>query len=338
MPTFKEHADLIRKGVSLHDKGDYDGAIRAYRRVLDDNPDDVNALYELGFSYFLNHDHANCILSATRGAAYQSMLQTEFQRLLGNCLDASGEPEKALRAFHSALEDNPTDHLLHYNLAITYQNLDNREKAIRHFKEAIKGNPNHASSHLGLSELYFAERYRIPALLASARFLILEPNSARTAFAMQTLHATLGAQTHQRDNKEIRIFMDPEARTDEGDFHQVRLFLSLDGVAALSDGRKDQTPLETTLRRLGRLFSFLGKVGGTAEGQQRSGFAWNHYVPYFGQLEERGFVEPFVHYTHQMVAWDGVDEWIDVNGERINDFLDWSLGYRDWPQASGVEQ
>ena len=101
VPTFEEHAYLIQKGISLHERGDYNGAIRAYRTVLDDNPNDVNALHELAFSYFENQDYANCVRTATNGTAYHSILQTQFQGVLGNCLNASGEPEKALGVFSS---------------------------------------------------------------------------------------------------------------------------------------------------------------------------------------------------------------------------------------------
>jgi len=50
--TLEEHAALIKKSVALHDEGDYDGAIKTYQEILRENPDDVSAQYELGFSYF----------------------------------------------------------------------------------------------------------------------------------------------------------------------------------------------------------------------------------------------------------------------------------------------
>ena len=340
VPTFEKHAELIRNGISLHDNGDYNGAIGAYRTVLDDNPDDVSALYELAFSYFVNQDYANCIRSATKGTAYHSMLQTQFQGVLGNCLDASGEPEKALRVYHLGLEESPMDHLLHYNVAITYQNLGKSDEAILHFKKAINSNPHHAGSHLALSEYYLAHGYRIPALLASARFLILEPDSARVEIAMSTLHSILRAQTIQVDDKRIRIFMNSDAKTDEGNFRPAELALSLAEAeaSALSEEGKDQSPLKATLHRFGKLFGFLGRFGEMAKGQQQNGFAWDHYVSYFGQVEEMGFIEPFVYYTHQTVAWEGIEDWIDANDGRIEDFLEWSRNYQDWPWTPNPEQ
>ena len=79
-------------------------------------------------------------------------------------------------------------------------------------------------------------------------------------------------------------------------------------------------------------------MGKALKGQQQRGFAWDHYAPYFGQLAERDFVEPFVYHTHQLVSWNGIDEWIDSNEAQIDDFLDWSRDYQDWPWIPNPEQ
>ena len=318
VPTFEEHVVLIRKGISLHDEGDYDGAIKAYRQVLNENPDDIAALYELTFSYFKKKDYTNCIRSAKNGTEYLSKIQTHFYATWGSCLDESGKPKKAVKVYRSALRQSPTEHLLHYNLAVTYRNLEKSKEAVRHFKKAIDNNPNHASSHIALAEQYVAQGHRMPALLAFARFLILEPDSGRSGVALQSLHPILGGQASQDGDNKITIFMNPDANTDEGDFTSAELILSMTGAAGLLPESKDQTPLEKTLDRFGLLFTFFNA---SAAEQEQRGFAWDHYVPYFGELEERGFTEPFVYHTGSSgflvarseiesaaVEVDGVDE------------------------------
>lgn len=335
VPTFEKHVALIQKGISLHDEGDYDGAIKAYRQVLDENPDDISALYELAFAYFKKKDYTNCIQSAKSGTEYLSKMQALFYVAWANCLDESGKPNKAVKLYRSALRQSPTDHLLHYNLAVTYKNLEKSKEAVRHFKKAIDNNPNHAGSHLALAEQYVAQGHRIPALLAFARFLILEPDSGRSGVALQSLHSILAGLISQGGDNNITIFLNPDVNTDEGDFLSAEMVLSVYTVAGLLPESKDQTPLMNTLDRFGAIFSFFGKID--AEKEQR-GFAWDHYVPYFAELEEFGFTEPFVYHTHQIVAWDGIGEWIDANGEQMEKFLNWSGAYRDWPVAAASEQ
>lgn len=335
VPTFEKHVALIQKGISLHDEGDYDGAIEAYRRVLDENPDDISALYELAFTYFKKKDYTNCIRTAKSGTEYFSELLAHFYVVWGSCLDESGKPNKAVKIYRSALRQSPTDHLLHYNLAVTYKNLGKSKEAVRHFKKAIDNNPNHAGSHLGLAEQYVAQDHRIPALLAFARFLTLEPDSPRSGVALQSLHQVLAGQTSQDGGNNITIFLNPDANNDEGDFLAAEIILSATVAAEHLPESKDQTPLMNTLDRFGSLFTFFGKID--AEKEQR-GFAWDHYVPYFAELEELGFTEPFVYHTHQIVAWDGIGEWIDANGEQMENFLSWSRAYREWPVAAATEQ
>ena len=335
VPTFEKHVALIQKGISLHDEGDYDGAIEAYRRVLDENPDDISALYELAFTYFKKKDYTNCIRTAKSGTEYFSELLAHFYVVWGSCLDESGKPNKAVKIYRSALRQSPTDHLLHYNLAVTYKNLGKSKEAVRHFKKAIDNNPNHAGSHLGLAEQYVAQDHRIPALLAFARFLTLEPDSPRSGVALQSLHQVLAGQTSQDGGNNITIFLSPDANNDEGDFLAAEFILSATVAAEHLPESKDQTPLMNTLDRFGSLFTFFGKIDAEKE---RHGFAWAHYVPYFAELKELGFTEPFVYHTHQIVAWDGIGEWIDANGEQMEKFLSWSRAYREWPVAAATEQ
>jgi cytochrome c-type biogenesis protein CcmH/NrfG len=47
-PRNPAHRRLVEEGVQLNDLGDYNAAVRRFEQVLEDNPNDVGALYELG--------------------------------------------------------------------------------------------------------------------------------------------------------------------------------------------------------------------------------------------------------------------------------------------------
>src|ERR1041384_3213851 len=71
-PTTEKHEPLIRDGIALHDKGNYDGAIAKYQEVLAENPDDALALYEISYSYSAKGDHQKSLDYAYKGAQYRS--------------------------------------------------------------------------------------------------------------------------------------------------------------------------------------------------------------------------------------------------------------------------
>ena len=49
--TTPEHEAIVRAGIELHDKGQFDAAIAKYQEVLAKSPTDVTAMFELAFSY-----------------------------------------------------------------------------------------------------------------------------------------------------------------------------------------------------------------------------------------------------------------------------------------------
>src|SRR6267378_958663 len=91
-PSTESQKQLIKEGVALHDRGDYDAAISRYEQVLRENPANVLALYELSFSYFLKKDCQKSLEMAFKAARYKSDLLGEIYGEIGNCQDDLGKP------------------------------------------------------------------------------------------------------------------------------------------------------------------------------------------------------------------------------------------------------
>src|SRR5215470_1124933 len=120
VPTLEKHTALIREGISLHDRGDYDGAIRKYQEVLSENPDDITAIYEMGFSYFARRDYKQSLETAYKGVQYKSKSLPGFYTLIGNNLDQLNDHEKAIKAYKAGINLFPDYGQLHFNLAVAY--------------------------------------------------------------------------------------------------------------------------------------------------------------------------------------------------------------------------
>ncbi|HEX6625621.1 MAG TPA: tetratricopeptide repeat protein [Pyrinomonadaceae bacterium] len=334
VPETEQQIATIREGVALHDRGDYDGAIRKYEEVLKENPASVRALYELAFAYSLKKNHKKSIEIAYRGAQYKWDEIGLFYQLIGNNLDATGEPKKAIEVYKAGLKHAPRMGLLHFNMAVTYRGMGNPEEARKSLKNSLALNPGHASSHLLLALTFFQTGYRAPALFAAARFLTLEPATERSGVALRIAQEVMGGGATQGKNpNEINIFMNMNSKKDEGDFGAIEVLLGLSKAVALTEEGKDKNKGKTEAQLLVEQYdTVLAVVGEQTEGKKQSAFVFKYYVPYFVELKQRGFVEPFVHYTHQRVL-EGSAQWVAENSGRVMQFLSWSKNYK-WPEEA----
>ena len=138
MPT---RAELMQKGIALHQAGDIEGAERCYRKVLRAAPGEFGALYYCG------------LLEAQRGR-YQEALRllshavridarsAEAHANLGNVLSALNRNAEALASFDRALAIQPHSAQLHYNRGNALLALDRNEEALASYDRVLAMLPN----------------------------------------------------------------------------------------------------------------------------------------------------------------------------------------------------
>lgn len=325
-PTTEKQKALINEGVVLHDRGDYDGAIAKYQEVLKENPDNIHALYEMGFSLMMKKDYKKSLETAYKGAQYKSDLLSRFYVSIGNNLDYLGESKKSVEVYKKGIELAPTESLLYFNLAVTYLNMNKPDDAKANLKKAAQFNPNHPSSHLYLGTIFSKTGYNIPALFALSRFMVLEPKSERASAAFPMLkQSLLGGASQGNNPNQINVFFNTSPKKDEGDFSTMDMVVSLGGALAISEKNKGKSELESFIGQVHKFFAVLVEQSDKAD---KSKFAWKHYVPYFVEMEKRNFVEPFAYYISQGSKMEGVEEWLKANEARVSEFLSWSRSYQ----------
>ena len=331
IPSSEVQRELIRQGVALHDKEDYDGAIRTYQSVLRENPGSVEALYELAFSFFKRKDWTNCLETAKKGTQYRSDLLPGFYVQLGNCLDELGKPKDAIDTFKAGIKLSPKSHLLQYNLAVTYHRQGKLDESRSAAKQAALLNPTHPSSQFLLTVLFDRGAYKTPALLAACRFLVLEPSSPRSQIALGIVTKIMQAGVSPgKEENEINVFVDMSPqKKDEGDFSSLDLVLGLVKAGNYSEKNKGKPETVLLAENFSTLFAILTESSGS---KNRSQFTWKYYLPYFNEMTKKGHMEAFVNYTHQRSTMTGVREWLMQNQDKVTDFLAWSKGYV-WAKA-----
>jgi tetratricopeptide (TPR) repeat protein len=105
----------LDEGVRRLSEGDLEGAAERFRGVLDDAPDDPDALHLMGRVTLEQGDLPSAIrfLSAAAAAAPD---RWSFHRALGRALYAGGDPEGALVALRRTLELKPDCHEAHWEI------------------------------------------------------------------------------------------------------------------------------------------------------------------------------------------------------------------------------
>jgi tetratricopeptide (TPR) repeat protein len=320
-------SDLIEEGISLHDQGNYEEALAKYAKVLELNPQNVWALYEMAYTYYAMEKFDQSLELCLEAAKYKSPYLPAVYNHLGNLYDQLGEPDKALVVYEKGTELYPDNHLLHYNMGITELNLRNIDEAKTCFKKSLVLASDHAGSNLALGEIYFDENYRIPALLAFFRFLILEPTSQRTPGPVEKIQDLLGRGVVAQDDqhKEINILIPKSQLSYDGDFSTVDLGLNMSRAIRFTDESKGKSELQSLTAEIGSLFQLMLEL---EEKGSHQGFVWEYYAPYFCELKRRDFLEPFINHIFQASNLTEIRSWFENNQEQYEQFLNWSGNYQ----------
>lgn len=320
----KESASvLIREGIALHDRGEYDQAIEKYQKALELEPENPLALYELAFSYSAAGRHKECVAAAEAGLKIESEIQPRLYTVAGNCLDAAGEPKKAAKLYSRGLREHPNDASLAFNFAVTRYGQQKHQDAIDLAQQAIDNAPGHASSHRLLGQLFLEQGLRVPALLATLRFLSLEPSSERSPPAARILVDLLNRGATQESSSEVTVLVDPSSAKGEGDFGGAEMILSLLAALRYTEEGEKLTEMELYVRSVASLAQFFQEAPPVE--RQRS-WAWEEYVHFLTQAYAAELLEPLVYRSLSTLALPGSEEWLARNSTRVAALEEWLAG------------
>jgi len=327
-----QHLALIREGIAFHNKGDFDAALVRYYSVLNEDPDDLLAMYESALALTGKKDYAKALEFAVRGAEYKSDRIGEFYTAIGNVYVLLKQPEVAIKAFQYGLELAPADALLHYNLSVSYAEQKRFPEALKSVKTAAVLRPDHPGSHQNLAVLFAQQGYPVPALFAAARVLTLDQQTQRSQIALAVLNSILRERPAQAGSAGAVPI--PSTKKDEGDF------AAQESLIAAGRPRRslEEAQAKPEIRLLAEQMS--GLFAATADQMKSappSSFTYQYYAPYFVEMKQRDLVEPFVYYIFQRTGMPGVAEWLKDNGERVKAFQAWSTQFQWAKQVDGVE-
>jgi len=225
---------LVKEGIELHDKGDYDGAIKKYDEALKLNKEDFDANYEKAFSLSSAKRYDECIelcKSMTERFTEHGLVR-EVYSIWGSALDDKGKADEALNIFNKGLDRFPTYYLLHFNKGLTFMRQKKYNDAAESYMAALRSNPLHPSSNLYLATILQNEN-RIAALLSYMFFIACEPQTKRSIEAHEAIQEII-YRNIKKDGKNTTIAIDmntlkPKEKNVANDFSQAEFMFSLLG-------------------------------------------------------------------------------------------------------------
>ena len=340
--TTPEQEAIIRAGVELHDKGEYDAAIAKYQQVLAQSPSDVTALFETAFSYLSKRDFDKSFETAKKGAEFKSDLLPMFYDLMASSLDSKGQPQQAVDMYKRGIALVPDASQLYYNMAVTYrESLSQPNDARLALQKAAAIEPLHPGVQLLLGQVYQSSGYTAPAFLALSTFLVLEPggNQALPGYALWRALLKGGVDpipdagampSSPTPNRGMRPPGQSAApKTDEGDFSKLEAQLAPTHEAFMKKLDEGTPEIQALVAQVDQL---LGALVTPPAGPAARSFVNAHYVPFFVALRQQKFVEPFVYWASQRAPVPGVTDWLKSNETRVREFLAWASKY-SWPQS-----
>lgn len=326
-PPTDAQKQLIQEGVALHDAKRYDEAIEKYQKVLDENPDCSAAIYELANTLYTKRDTKKAMEMAYRGSKYKAEELPLFYNIMASIIDDVGKPEDAVKIYLDAIKALGGDKefvtylsSLHYNLGVTYVRLKRYPDSRASLKKAVEYDFRYPSPHYLLAAVYNGTKYRVPAMLAAARFISLEFNSDRTRSSAAIFRN--GLRPPSKDEKgNIQIFVNPDSPTDEGEFMMYDLLLGTLTVGK-DDKDKNKTEAEIFVDAVDTFISLLAE-----DKKLASTFVGKNYVPFLAELKSKGFVKPFAYLVLYQTGDSAGMKWLTENDAQLTSFIKWAKAY-----------
>lgn len=325
------YQQLIDEGIALHDKGDYEGALKKYEEVLAADKNNYLANYEKSFTYFAMQKYPESIelckflLKLDPANPNTKSVYINY----GSALDNSGDQKQAIKIFDEGIKAFPDFYLLYYNKGLTLSKMEKKEDALKVFETGVQYNPMHASSHFAIS--FMVQDNKIAALLPTLVFLVIEPDGDRAKMNVKRMESFLNSNVQKKDDKNITIslssdLLDTKHKKVDNDFHMTEMIVSLSSALDFDDKYKNETPIDRLKRKLEVVVSSLRE--GQKEGR---GFIWKYYTPFFDELEKRKYLEAYCHIAYTSSADQANNQWLQDNKSQADELYQWLKEYK-WPK------
>lgn len=321
---------LVDEGIVLHDNGDYEGAIKKYDEAIKIDATDYDANYEKSLSLLSAKKYDECIALSNEiiDKFKDNPNLRQVYSNLGSALDDAGRQDEAIKAYDRGLKKFPGYYLLYFNRGLTYMRMKEYKDALESYEGALKDNGLHPSSNY-YTGMILQNDNRIPALLAYATFLAIEPKSERSKKAFDAIQEIVyrGIKT-DGDKTTINISMDmldhKKKKKAENDFSEIEFTFTL--LGGMDNSKGVDSVAKTAADKFDLKLQLL--INSLQTNQKGSkGFYWEHYVPFYIELKKKNYTNILSHLIYY--ASDKESQvWANLNSEKVDQFYKWLRAYQ----------
>lgn len=309
--------DLVKEGISYHDKGEYDKAIEQYEKAFAIDPESALVNYELAFSHFKKENYKKAIKYSDTVIKQNKDLVIQAYLTKGSSLDMLGKTKQSIKLFEEGIKKLDGHYLMYFNLALNYYKLKQLDEAEYNVIKAIEENSNHSSSHLLLANLHNIKGNSVQTILSSYFFLFLEPNTGRSAEAYQMLKNNFSGNVSkdEKDDNTINITL---PSSDDDEFATLKLMIAMIEASKTLEENKDKTEEEMFIENTASLFNSLGEL----KNEKSKEIWWTFYTPFFYDLAKSDHLATYCNYICQSSS-ENSQKWLSENEEKLKAFDDW---------------
>ena len=138
--------DLLSLGGAKAQKGDYQGAIRDYKRALEICPDNSDAYYQIGLAQYNAGNKQAAIESFSQVIRINPNSDAAYSNR-GGIRSDQGDQQGAIADLNKAIRLNPNNPNPYYNRSVARSEQGDRQGAIADLNEAIRLNPKYDTAY-----------------------------------------------------------------------------------------------------------------------------------------------------------------------------------------------
>jgi tetratricopeptide (TPR) repeat protein len=270
-----EARSLIKAGVALNDQGKYTDAIEKYQQALKADTGNLHANYQLAFSLFKLDRSKESIHYLEKVVKGNNSLNGPAYDLLGLCYFKNKQYNEA------------------ENAAI----------------ESLKINPKQAGTQRMYALVTFHQNKRAAALLGFCSFIILEPQTARSAEAFGNIQHILAGGSLKA---ELGVAINP-LNADDNALNQ-----AITKAVAEAAREKHATATDLLAAQIKNIFTAVGQL---AEKKSGSDFFRNYMVAYFYKMAQSANMPAFARLVSQNTPESKA--WIAAHGKEMDELNEW---------------
>jgi tetratricopeptide (TPR) repeat protein len=325
-----DYEEQLQAAISLHDAGDYAGAIATYRALLDLRPKDPLVLYEIAYSSMKAGRYKDAIKYVKRSLSSSSEYAQPCYLVLAGSYDLLGSWKKGEKVLRRALSEYPENSLLHYNLGVNLQGQGELPEATSAFQDALYLNPVHPNSWRALAQTLEWRGHRARAVAMYTRFLTVAPESTLAPAIAASLWGQISAGvTHDPEAGEhgaTTITSDPSTNADEAEPEFAEsLAMSVVAASRYLDEHTTKTDVQYISVALEKVLKILWEIDENRPDQKSF---WNQYVlSYFRAASEAGHFHAMTYDIRRSLADDEIHAWIQEHKEAIDRYRQW---HEEW--------